>query len=65
MEPRNYGKTNSTHVSGVGNCVSKTHIRQTGGVQLKYAAPSLPFLNEGNISVADCMPIISLLISQN
>jgi len=41
-------------------CVSKMHIRQTRGVQLKLRATPRP-LFKGNISVSDCMPLSSLL----
>jgi len=40
--------------------VYKTHIRQTRGVKLKLCATRRP-LFEDNISVADCMPLSSLL----
>ena len=38
------------------NCVSKTHIQQTGGT---VKAVFMPLL-EGNISVTDCMPLSSI-----
>jgi len=46
------------------NCVSKTQCPPYGGGQLKYVQHPRPiFPSDGDISVADFMPLSSLLIT--